>query len=139
MTEQHNESPNYAEDNEQLVARYQEMLIRQVEAAYQKGEMEPDAYLNFLSKVCEADTREGIHDHFEAVFNELADYHEERLQERIIKGAEYIEKIGTNHQKYKAAMNKYNHLCNQLQEYKERRRANERSGRNREGREQGLG
>lgn len=139
MTEQHSESPNCAEDNEQLIARYQDMLIRQVEAVYQKGEMEPDAYLNFLSKVCEADTRESIYDHFETVFNELADYHEERLQERIIKGAEFIERIGPHHQKYKAAMNKYNNLCDQLQECKERRRANERSGRNRERREQELG
>lgn len=139
MTEPLNESQNFSEDDEQLIARYQEMLMRQVGSAYEKGEMEPDVYMLFMSKVCEADTRDGIYDHFEIMFNELADYHEERLQARIIKGAEYIENIGPNHQKYKAALCRYNELCEQLQVQRERRRANARGGRNRERREQRLG
>lgn len=122
MTEPHSVSLNYAEDNEQLIARYQDMLIRQVEAAYQKGEMEPDTYLNFLSRVCEANTRGEIYDHFEGLFNELVQYHENRLRENIIKGAEYLEQIGPAHQKYELAMSKYNKLCSQLYENKERRR-----------------
>ncbi|MUG24916.1 hypothetical protein GNQ08_21360 [Paenibacillus macerans] len=131
MTEQHKKSLNYVEFNEQLIARYQELLLRQVEGAYRKGEMEPDAYLNFLSVVCEADTRNGIYDHFEGVFGDLIDYHEERLQARILKGAEYIESIGPQHPKYAAAVRKYNALCEKLQEQQGRRRENGRGGRDR--------
>lgn len=139
MTEPHSESPNSTEDNEQLIARYQEILMRQVEAAYEKGEMEPDVYMLFMSRVCEEDTREGIYTYFQAAFDELADYHEDRLQSRILKGAEYIESIGQDHPKYKAAIKRYDELCNQLQEQRERRRANSRGGRSRQRREQELG
>lgn len=139
MTEPLNELQNFTGDDEQLIARYQEILIRQVEAAHEKGDMEPDIYMLFMSKVCEADTREGIYDHFQGAFDELADYHENRLQERIIKGAEYIESIGTKHKHYQAAVQKYDRLCQELQEQKERRRANGRGGRDRKRHEQELG
>ncbi|MNJ25683.1 hypothetical protein D3C77_201360 [compost metagenome] len=139
MTEPLNELQNFTGDDEQLIALYQEILIRQVEAAHEKGDMEPDIYMLFMSKVCESDTREGIYDHFQTVFDELADYHEGRLQERIIKGAEYIESIGPDHKHYHAAVQKYDRLCQELQEQKERRRANGRGGRDRKRHEQELG
>lgn len=139
MTEQHSESQNSTEDKDQLIERYQEILMRQVEAAYEKGDMEPDVYMLFMSKVCEAETKGEVYEYYQDVFAELADYHENRLQERIIKGAEYIESIGPDHPKYRAALKRYDSLCDQLQEQKERRRANERGRRNRERREQRLG
>jgi hypothetical protein len=84
-----------------------------------------------MSRVCEAETRDGIYDHFATVFDNLVDYHADRLQSRIIKGAEYIEFIGPHHPKYRAAVHKYNALCEQLQEQQGRRRANDRGGRDR--------
>jgi hypothetical protein len=38
----------------------------------------------------------------------------DELLNSIIKGAEYIEKVGKNHQSYPAAMKKYNRLCSDL-------------------------
>lgn len=38
------------------------------------------------------------------------------LLDRIVDGAEYIEKIGTEHAHYKAAMKKYDRLCEELKE-----------------------
>ncbi|WP_068778199.1 hypothetical protein [Paenibacillus sp. GM2] len=131
MTEPHNELQSYSEDNHQLIRGYQDTLIRQVEMALQSDHMEPDVYLNFLSKVCKAETSTGIYDHFEVIFDELVDYHEGRLQERIIKGAEFIESIGPHHPKYEAAVQRYNMLCEQLQQA--RRRARERGSRKRVG------
>ncbi|GIP55920.1 hypothetical protein [Paenibacillus vini] len=131
MTEQPNELQNVTEDKDQLIERYQEILMRQVEAAYEKGDMEPDVYMLFMSKVCEAETKEEAYDYYQDVFAELADYHEDRLQARILKGAEYIESIGPEHPHYTAAMKKYDDLCEQLNEQKERRRANDRGGRKR--------
>lgn len=139
MTEQPNELQNVTEDKDQLIERYQEILMRQVEAAYEKGDMEPDVYMLFMSRVCEAETKEEVYDYYQDVFGELADYHEDRLQARILIGAEYIESIGPQHKNYQAATRKYDDLCNQLQEQKERRRANERGGRNRERYQQELG
>ncbi len=40
----------------------------------------------------------------------------DELLQRIIKGAEYIEKVGKKHQTYSAAMKKYDRLCAELDE-----------------------
>lgn len=124
MTDQYNVLRSYIEDESQLARRYQNVLIRQVEGAHERGRMKSDMYLYFLSQVCEVNTRNEIFDHFEVVFNELAEYHENQLQERIIRGAEFIDSIGPEHPQYKAAIQKYNLLCEQLQQGK--KRANER-------------
>jgi hypothetical protein len=45
----------------------------------------------------------------------------EDLLARIVKGAEYIDKIGRNHPNYTSAMNKYDRLCGDLFQMDKRR------------------
>lgn len=44
----------------------------------------------------------------------------DQLLSNIVKGATYIESIGKDHPKYLAAMKRYDELCNQLEELKQK-------------------
>lgn len=46
----------------------------------------------------------------------------DQLLQSIVKGAEYIESIGKDHAKYPAAMKRFDELCNQLEEIKQKER-----------------
>ncbi|WP_438349913.1 hypothetical protein ACP8HI_04380 [Paenibacillus sp. FA6] len=110
------------QENNRIIVCYEKMFIRQVNSAYESKEMDEVTYWKFMSERCEAETTEGIYDYFQQLFIKLMTYHQERLQAQIIKGAEYIESIGTKHPHYRAALRKYETLCQQLQESKERER-----------------
>ncbi|MFW5437095.1 hypothetical protein [Paenibacillus apiarius] len=121
MTKAVNESTK-STDHIELINRYQEMFNRQVEQAFQVGEMDEDTYREFMSEACTSDNVDDIYNHFYNLFTQLVEYHQGRLSERIIKGAEFIESIGKDDPKYEAAMRKYDALCSMLQESMERGR-----------------
>lgn len=121
MIEAVNESMNLPDPLE-LINRYQEIFSRQVEQAYQLEEMDEAVYREFMSEACLSEDVEEIYNHFYDLFGRLIEYHQGRLSERIIKGAEFIEYIGKDHPKYEAAMRKYDALCSQLRASIERGR-----------------
>ncbi|BFH16023.1 hypothetical protein WJ0W_006923 [Paenibacillus melissococcoides] len=124
MTEAANESTKLP-DRLELINRYQEMFSRQVNLGFQLGEIDEAAYRRFMSDSCTAEEIDDVYRHFYDMFGQLVDYLQDRLSERIIKGAEFIEDIGKDHPKYKAAMQKYDDLCNQLRASIERGRERE--------------
>lgn len=121
MIEAVNESMNLPDTNE-LINRYQEIFSRQVNLGFQLGEIDESAYRRFMSESCTAEEIKDVYRHFHDMFGQLVDYLQDRLSERIIKGAEFIEHIGKDHPKYAAAMEKYDDLCNQFRASVERGR-----------------
>ncbi|WP_093470968.1 hypothetical protein [Paenibacillus popilliae] len=93
--------------------------------AYQLGELDEAAYRKFMSESCLLEDIDEINGHFYDMFGQLVDYLQDRLSERIIKEAEFIENIGKDNPKYKEAMQKYDVLCNQLRASVERGRERE--------------
>ncbi|OAB46563.1 hypothetical protein [Paenibacillus antarcticus] len=107
-----------AEDNTRIMIRYEEVFIRQIELAYESKKMDELTYRKFRSERCNAETSDEIYDYYQQLFIRLANYHQEQLQARIIKGAEYIDLIGPTHPHYSAALRKYETLCQRLKESK---------------------
>ncbi|MGN7169290.1 hypothetical protein ACTHSJ_25835 [Paenibacillus cellulositrophicus] len=110
------------ENNIRLIVSYQMILIRQLDAAYKEKLLDEVSYQKFKGIICTAQTQEGIYDHFNQVFKELAGYYQTKLQSRIVNGAKYLDSIWRDHPKYPAALKRYDELCQRLQESKERER-----------------
>ncbi|WP_025693062.1 hypothetical protein [Paenibacillus zanthoxyli] len=117
MTDKRSESQSWSsEDKGRLVAQYQEILIRQVQAAFDSKEMDEVTYQRFMTEDCSEETKEGILDHFYLIFKELAAYHQERLQQRIFRGAELLDSTNKDDPKYPEYMRLYDDLVRRLQE-----------------------
>ncbi|QWU15698.1 hypothetical protein SAMN04487895_12746 [Paenibacillus sophorae] len=121
MTDKRSESRSWnTEDKGRLVAQYQEILIRQVQAAFDSKEMDEVTYQRFMTEDCLAESKSEICDHFDRLFKELAAYHQERLQQRILKGAELLDSTSKDDPKYPEYMRLYDALVGRLQESQKR-------------------
>lgn len=100
----------------ELASGYQEVLNRQVNAALEKNEMDREMYIHFISQFCPLDSTDSIYYHFETLFTELAEYHRNRLQERILKGAEILDKMSRNDPRFPRYMAHYDSLVKRLKD-----------------------
>ncbi|MDN4069243.1 hypothetical protein QYF50_15430 [Paenibacillus vini] len=100
----------------ELAREYQEILNRQLNAALENNEMDRETYIYFISQDFPQDSRDSIFDHFGSIFNELAEYHRNRLQDRILKGAEMLDKMSRNDPRFPRYMEHYDNLVNKLKD-----------------------
>lgn len=98
----------------EIVQQYQEIFDRQITGAFEQGKMDGDAYKRFAAIECDAVTPDEVYGHFDRLFKELAEYYQERLRERIYKGAQLLDSMGKDHPKYKQYMALYDQLCEDL-------------------------
>lgn len=108
------------EDMSLTIIPYQNILNRQIGAAVERKEMDDLTGRRFLSRTCTAETKEGVYDHFDALFKELAAYHEQRLQQRVIKGAEVLDSLDKEDARYEPYMRLYDSLTTRLQQAQSR-------------------
>lgn len=106
---------NEVENVDKLITEHQKVLNRQIGAALDHGEMDEVTGRLFFSRTCTAETTEGVYDHFDALFKELAAYHEQRLQQRVIKGAEVLDSMDKQDERYAPYMRLYDSLDKRLQ------------------------
>lgn len=109
------------EDNVRLIIRYQKIFLRQLEGAYQSKKLDDVTYQKLKTVNCTAQTKQEIFDHFDRLFNELVEYYQERLRERIYKGAKMLDAMGKDHPKYQLYMALYDELCEELKHSEEGR------------------
>lgn len=102
----------------ELIDSYQEVFNRQIIAAYESDQMSQEAFKDFAGVECTAISEEEAYEHYEGLFASLAEYHSERLQERIIKGSAFIESLSSSDPRKEAAMLKYESLCERMEAYK---------------------
>lgn len=114
MTVQHNLSESLRFND--IIEGYQEILSRQVNAALDKKEMDKDAYIYFISQECTVDSIDDVYDHFEHIFNELAAYHLDRIQKRIIKGAEMLDGMSKSDPRYSQYLKLYDSLIERIKQ-----------------------
>lgn len=114
----HNEE---IESNIRLIIKYQGILIRQLEGAYKAGKLDEITFQKLKSVNSTAQTRQEIYDHFDQIFRKLVEYYQEKLRERIRKGAELLDSIGKDHEKYQQYMALYDELCEELSRSEEGR------------------
>ncbi|MDQ0169159.1 hypothetical protein [Paenibacillus tundrae] len=112
--------PLEIENNVRLIMRYQIILISHLENALKNGNIDEHTFTRLKSQGCIAQTQDEILDHFERIFGELVSYHQERLRERVIKGAAFIDGLAPDDPRRILALEKYDGLCKQLKESEER-------------------
>ncbi|MEK4512882.1 hypothetical protein [Paenibacillus sp. FSL K6-2524] len=95
----------------ELIDYYQEVLNRQVNIALEHKEMDDQTYIGFISEECTEETVDAVYDHFEILFISLMEYHRERLWQRILKGAEFIDSLDKSDPRFYKAVEKYDALC----------------------------
>ncbi|MNL56205.1 hypothetical protein D3C87_1796810 [compost metagenome] len=113
MTDQCKLSENWPVINE-LIFDYREILIRQLNFALDQGELDEETYREYVVRECAAETIDEVYDFFERIFKDLTNYHRERLQARIIKGAKFIDGLAPTDPRREKAIEKYDALCNRL-------------------------
>ncbi|MFS0858314.1 hypothetical protein [Paenibacillus taichungensis] len=104
------------ENSVRLIMRYQIMLVSHLENALKNGRIDEHTFTRLKSQGCIAQTHDEILDHFERVFHELLSYYQERLRERILKGAEFIDSLSPSDPRREPALVKYDKLCEELKE-----------------------
>lgn len=103
-----------SEDVSLLIATYQEILMRQVQAAFDKQELDEQTYFYFFQEECTEETEAGVYEHYQQLFNHLAEYHRQKLRERILKGAEMLDSMGKQDPRYPKYMKLYDSLVEKL-------------------------
>ncbi|MDK8188993.1 hypothetical protein QP794_02690 [Paenibacillus sp. UMB7766-LJ446] len=104
------------ENNVRLIMQYQTILVRHIETSLNNGQVDEHTAARLKSQGCIYLTRDEILDHFEGIFRELVTYYQDRLRERIVKGAEFIDSLAPDDPRRMPAMEKYDGLCMQLKE-----------------------
>ncbi|OPG98640.1 hypothetical protein B2I21_09890 [Chryseobacterium mucoviscidosis] len=102
------------ENSVRLIMRYQIMLVSHLENALKNGRIDEHTFTRLKSQGCIAQTHDEILDHFEGSFRELLAYYQDRLRERIVKGAEFIDSLSPTDPRWEPALEKYDRLCEQL-------------------------
>lgn len=108
------------ENNVRLIMRYQIIFVSHLENALKNSQIDEHTFTRLKSRACIAQTQDEILDHFEQIFRELVRYHQEHLRQRILKGAEFIDSLGSDDPRKLPAMEKYDGLCKQLTESEDR-------------------
>ncbi|OMF01209.1 hypothetical protein BK124_00585 [Paenibacillus amylolyticus] len=116
MTADHLENEN----NVRLIMRYQIVLISHLENSLKNGDIDEHTFTRLKSQGCIAQTQDEILDHFDRIFRELVSYYQERLRERMIKGAAFIDALAPDDPCRIPAMEKYDGLCRRLKESEDR-------------------
>lgn len=108
-------------DLNKMIMNYKAVLTRQINAAIERNEMDADIGIELIDRPCAAASEDEVWDHFEALFKELAAYHEQRLQQRVIKGAEVLDSLDKQDERYGPYMRLYDSLTTRLQRSHSRR------------------
>ena len=108
------------EDNVRLLIQYQAMMMQHLEGALKNDYIDEHTYTRFKNKGGITQAREEILNHFDQIFRELVGYYQERLRERILKGADFIDSLPPSDPRRDPAMKKYDRLIEQLKESEDR-------------------
>lgn len=107
----------------ELMVNFQDMFVRHLGMALETGELDEINYRRLMMDTCTAETVEEAFTFYENKYSDLKECFRKNMLNRILKGAEYIEKIGKDHPHYKPAMEKYDRLVANYREFEKRESA----------------